>query len=61
MRSVLCLAARAKCYLHQGCSSMVTYVMDSRDKGKDSVNDVPIVWEYPDVFLNDLPGVPLKR
>ena len=35
--------------------------MDTQDKGKVTMDDVPIVRDYPDVFPNDLPGVPSKR
>ena len=35
--------------------------MDTRDKGKATVDDVPIVWDYPDVFSEDFPRVPLER
>ena len=31
--------------------------MDTQDKGKVTVDDVPIVREYPDVFLEDFLGV----
>ena len=57
-RPVLCLAARAKHYLHPDCFSFVSYVMDTREKSKASINDVPIMWEYPNVFMKDLTGVP---
>ena len=35
--------------------------MDTRDKGKSTVDDVPIVLEYSDVFPKDFPCVPLER
>ncbi|CAH1439857.1 unnamed protein product [Lactuca virosa] len=35
--------------------------MDTRDKGKATVDDVPVVREYPDVFPDDLPGIPPER
>ena len=46
----LCSAARVRHYLQQGCAGYVSYVIDTRDKGKATVDDVPIVREYPDVF-----------
>ncbi|CAH1425483.1 unnamed protein product [Lactuca virosa] len=35
--------------------------MDTRDKGKATVDDVLVVREYPDVFPEDLPGIPSER
>ena len=35
--------------------------MDTWGKGKVTVDDVPIVREYPDVFPEDLPRVPPER
>ncbi|XP_023770511.1 uncharacterized protein LOC111919129 [Lactuca sativa] len=55
---IMCSAARARSYLHQGCSAFVAYIMDTRDLGKAIVDDVPIVRDYPDVFPKDLLGVP---
>ena len=39
----LCSAARARCYLQQGCVGYAAYVMDTRDKGKATVGDVSVV------------------
>ena len=39
----------------------VAYVMDTRDKDKAIVDDVSIVRDYTDVFLEDLHGVPPER
>ncbi|XP_050877531.1 uncharacterized protein LOC127081304 [Lathyrus oleraceus] len=30
-------------------------------KGKSMLNDLPIVCEFPDVFLDDIPNIPLER
>ena len=54
----LCSATRARHYLQHGCAGYVAYVMDTREKGKVIIHDVPIVREYPDVFSEDLSGVP---
>ena len=35
--------------------------MDTQNKGKATLDDVPIVRHYPDVFPEDLPWVPLER
>ena len=39
----------------------MAYVMDTREKGKIKVDDVPIVFEYLDMFPEDLAGVPPER
>ena len=58
---ILCSTERGRCYFQQGSSSYVAYVMDTQDKGKATVDDVPIVRDYPYVFLEDFPRVPPKR
>ena len=35
--------------------------MDTRYKGRVTADDVPIVRKYLDMFLEDLPRVPLER
>ena len=35
--------------------------MDARDEGKKTINNVCIIWEFPNVFLGDFSEVPLKR
>ena len=59
--STLCSTVRAMCYLQQGCSRFVVYVMDTSEKGKMTMDDVSIVQEYLDVFLEELSGVPPER
>ncbi|KAJ9564288.1 hypothetical protein OSB04_000254 [Centaurea solstitialis] len=45
-----------------GGHSFLAYVVDSREEArKRTVAEVPVVSEYPDVFPNDLPGVPPER
>ena len=39
----------------------IAYVMDAREKGKVTVDDVLVVREYPDVFPEDFPGIPPER
>ncbi|KAL7597894.1 hypothetical protein Lser_V15G22820 [Lactuca serriola] len=55
---VMCSAVRARRYLHKGCSGFFSYVMDTREKGKAAMDDVPVVREYPDDFLEDFLGIP---
>ena len=58
---VICSQTRARHYLQQGCFIFVVYVIDSWEIGKATMDDVRIVPEYPNVFLEDLLGVPPKR
>ena len=61
--SAFCSAARARQSLQQGCSGFVAYVMDTRVGAErpSTVEEVPIVREFPDVFPEELPGVPPER
>ena len=56
-----CSAARARRYFYQGCAGYVAYVLDAREKGKTAIDDVPIVRDFPDVFPEDLLGIPPER
>ncbi|XP_023767220.1 uncharacterized protein LOC111915809 [Lactuca sativa] len=53
--------ARAKRLLQQGCSGFLAYVSDSRVETTIELSRVPIVHDFPDVFPEELPGVPLER
>ncbi|KAJ9547769.1 LOW QUALITY PROTEIN: hypothetical protein OSB04_020312 [Centaurea solstitialis] len=49
-------------YINSGGVSYLVYVTESpREKKKKVVVDVPVVREFPDVFPEDLPGVPPER
>ncbi|KAJ9556049.1 hypothetical protein OSB04_010663 [Centaurea solstitialis] len=55
------LAKARKHVLHEGYS-FLAYVIDSQAEArKKTVADVPVVSEYPDVFPDDLPGIPPER
>ena len=48
--------------MHRGGVIYLAYVTDSREEKKRKVvADVPVVNEFPDVFLEDLPGIPSER
>lgn len=53
----MCSAARAQRYFHHGCLGFMAYVVDNRFEGMSSLDGVPIVREFPEVFLEDLLGV----
>ncbi|KAI3701002.1 hypothetical protein L2E82_45643 [Cichorium intybus] len=44
-----------------GGSVFLAYVTDTREERKKVVEDVPVVQEFPDVFPEDLPGIPPER
>lgn len=52
---------RAKRYLQQGCYGFLAYVLDTREERKKMVDDVPVLREYLNVFLEDFPRVPPER
>ena len=54
--SAFCSAARARQSLQQGYRGFVAYVMDARvvSKRPKSVDEVPIVREFSDVFPEEL-------
>ncbi|KAJ9563654.1 hypothetical protein OSB04_008814 [Centaurea solstitialis] len=58
----LCTLAKARKHVLHGGHSFLAYVVDSHEEArKKTVADVPVVSEYPDVFPDDLPGVPPER
>ncbi|GJZ53808.1 putative reverse transcriptase domain-containing protein [Tanacetum coccineum] len=51
-------------YLQKGCQVYLAQVTSkkTKDQSKEKrLEDVPIVWEFPEVFLEDLPGIPPAR
>ena len=61
--SAFCSAARVRQCFQQGCKGFVAYVMDTRvvSERPSSVAEVPVVREFPNVFPEELPGVPPVR
>ena len=52
-------ALRASSLLRKGCQGFLAYVVS--DENGLKLEDIPIVRDFPDVFPNDLPGLPLER
>ena len=44
-------------YVRKGCEAYFSYVLDSKVTEK-KIESVPVVCEYPDVFPEELPGLP---
>ena len=52
---------KARKFISKGCSIYLAYTVDVSKEEKKTVNDVLVVNEYPDVFPDDLPGLPPDR
>ena len=52
--------ATARTMLRNGCEAYLTYVIDMK-KAEPSLLDIPTVSDYPDVFPEELPGLPPHR
>ena len=50
----------ARKMIKKRCEAYLAYVLETK-KGDIQVSNVPIVREFPDVFPDELPGVPLER
>ena len=50
---------RASSLLRKGCQGFLAYVVNEENDLK--LEDITIVRDYPDVFLENLPGLPLER
>ena len=53
-------AMTASKMLRKGCQGYLEFVVDRRREGT-WLEDIPIVKEFPDVFLDDISGLPLDR
>ncbi|GJZ68699.1 putative reverse transcriptase domain-containing protein [Tanacetum coccineum] len=58
LKVVSCIKARK--YIERGCHLFVAHVTEKEPKEK-RLNDVPIIRDFPEVFPDDLPGLPLPR
>ena len=53
-------AAKAGKALQKGCEAYLAYILYAEAKNPEVV-DIPVVCEFPDVFPDDLPGLPPER
>ncbi|MFS7983414.1 putative transcription factor interactor and regulator CCHC(Zn) family [Helianthus anomalus] len=58
LRIISCLKAR-KC-LQKGCAAFLAHIVDKK-AAEPRIEDIPVVREYPEVFPEDLPGLPPQR
>ncbi|KAJ8748557.1 hypothetical protein K2173_003458 [Erythroxylum novogranatense] len=55
-------AMQAQKLLRKGCEAYLAFVLDSqKEGGKDKLLDIPVVNEFPDIFPEELPGLPPER
>ncbi|XP_073031216.1 uncharacterized protein [Primulina eburnea] len=47
--------------LHKGCVGYLASVLDTRKESKIQIQDIDVVQDYPDVFDDDVPGLPPDR
>ncbi|GAV82627.1 RVP_2 domain-containing protein [Cephalotus follicularis] len=52
---------RASRYLEKGCEGFLAHVVDKRKEKGKSLEEVPVICEFPDVFPPDLVSLPPKR
>ncbi|KAK9079891.1 hypothetical protein SSX86_001564 [Deinandra increscens subsp. villosa] len=57
---ILCSMMEAKKLMLHGCQAYLAMVADTRIQGP-AIDDLPVVQEFKDVFLDDLPGLPPDR
>ena len=51
---------QARRLLRKGCEAFLTSVLDSK-RGQIELENIMVVKDYPDVFLEELPGIPPER
>ncbi|KAI3792884.1 hypothetical protein L2E82_06775 [Cichorium intybus] len=57
--SIISVAKARRC-IRKGCVSFLAYVM-TEDKVKQTYKDIEVVKEFPEVFPDELPGLPPER
>ena len=45
--------------MRKGCETFLALILDSK-RGQVDVEKIPVVREFPDVFLEELSGIPLE-
>ena len=52
--------ATTRMMVRKGCEAYLEYVIDTKNV-EPSLSDIPTVCDYPDVFLEELTGLPPQR
>ncbi|GJR48301.1 putative reverse transcriptase domain-containing protein [Tanacetum coccineum] len=58
LKVISCIKARK--YLKRGCHLFLAHVMEKKSKEK-RLEDVPVIYDFPEVFPEELPGLPPPR
>ena len=53
-------AMQARIFMRKGCETFLVMILDSK-RGQVDVEKIPVVREFPDVFPEELSGIPLER
>ena len=53
-------AMKARHFLRKGCEAFLALILDSKRK-QVNLENIPVISEFPDVFPEELPGVPPER
>ncbi|GKF60840.1 hypothetical protein Tco_0177626 [Tanacetum coccineum] len=56
--------SKAQEYMSKGCQVFLAHISAKKEEDKSEgkqIKDVPIVQDFPEVFPEDLPGLPLAR
>ena len=51
---------QARRFIRKGYGAFLALILDSK-RGQVDVEKIPVVREFPDVFPEELPGIPLER
>ena len=51
---------QARRFMRKGCETFLAVILDSK-RGQVDVEKIPVVREFPDVFSEELPGIPHER
>ena len=53
-------AMKARRFLRKGCEAFLALILDSK-REQVNLENIPVIREFPDVFPEELPGVPPER
>ena len=53
-------AMQARRFMRKGCETFLAVILNSK-RGQVDVEKIPVVREFPNVFPEELPGIPLER
>ena len=51
---------QARCFLRKGCEAFLALVLDFK-RGQMNLEEIPVIKESPDVFPEELSGLPPER